>query len=351
MILPAFLIIASLFVYIGNNGILKKFCLLWGIGIPVFFQTFRFVGTDTFTYIDIFNSDNGIPLIRLLNNSDWKEPLNTLFIYIGNQFNNYHVYFFLYGLLTTYIMYKALEFFLSDNPQLLSLSFFLYLMMFYPQSLNIMRQELALSIIVYAYRFIIQKNILKYMCSIFIAAGFHFSALIAMPIYFIINKNGNINKIFMSLISVALLLFTNKISVFFTSISEIEGFQRYDQYANFNGDINNRIFFLYLLIYIIIFAFINKVEINKVSKNLLYALLIIGLIAELTGFVSPFIKRIALYFDISQIILLPYIAQCFIRKSSKYIVNIFIIVGAIMYYIALFVVLKQVQIYPFIFNF
>ena len=56
---------------------------------------------------------------------------------------------------------------------------------FYSFSLTGLRQTLALSLVLYSYKYIEKKEFLKFTISILVAMTFHYSAIFAFPLYFI----------------------------------------------------------------------------------------------------------------------------------------------------------------------
>ena len=89
-----------------------------------------------------------------------------------------------------------------------SLSYFLFLILFFNKSLNLCRQSIAIAIILYAIKYIYQKKPIKYILFCILASGFHSSSLIMIILYFYINYiNRSKNKILKNLI-IIILLFT-----------------------------------------------------------------------------------------------------------------------------------------------
>lgn len=89
-----------------------------------------------------------------------KEPLNLLLIYIGNIFFKCSQgYFFIYSFLTMFFVYKAIENY--KDKMSMTLSLFIFYMVYYLVSFNIIRQMLAIVIILYALKYIRRKKFKK----------------------------------------------------------------------------------------------------------------------------------------------------------------------------------------------
>ena len=54
---------------------------------------------------------------------------------------------------------------------------------------NPLRNLIADTIYLYSFKYILNKNIIKYLIAVIIASTFHYSALFAIPFYFVFNKN------------------------------------------------------------------------------------------------------------------------------------------------------------------
>ena len=123
--------------------------------------------------------------------------------YIGNEifflilnystykfFNNYFILNFILGIIL------LLPVFLTIYKYSYNIYFSLFLFVtigeYFP-SYNISRQIIACSICFFAYRYIDQGNLLKYILFVLIASMIHKSAFIMLPFYFLLRLNLNIN--------------------------------------------------------------------------------------------------------------------------------------------------------------
>lgn len=89
------------------------------------------------------------------------------------------------AVITWFFIFKSFEKF----PQFLPWALFYILTGgWFLSSLNGIRQIIAVSIFVYAFSFIIEKKIIKYLILIGFASLFHQSAILMIPLYFFINK-------------------------------------------------------------------------------------------------------------------------------------------------------------------
>lgn len=114
----------------------------------------------------------------------FKEPfLFFLCKIFENPANGYIFVFAVYSLLTLLFLYKTLEYYNILNEGLFIFIALGYMFITFDQ----IRQGLAISIFLYSFRFIERKNFLKYLGCVILAMNAHFSALIILPFYWILN--------------------------------------------------------------------------------------------------------------------------------------------------------------------
>lgn len=221
---------------------------------------------------------------------------------------------------------------------------------FYFTSLNNIRQCLAAIILIEGFNFIYEKKLLPYLITILIAFIFHKTAIIMIPIYFLINSN-IIRKYFLKLVILSLILLPIISKIFIYII----GFTKYAYYFNSsfnNGDINLINILINFVWLIISLALLDK---EKEDNDEAYALLFMQTIAFLIAYTSMFIRvsemmsRLASYFIFNQILLIPYLVEREKERQGKAIVSGLYIIsyGAYMVY---FIILKGYhQALPFYF--
>ncbi len=128
------------------------------------------------------------------------EPIYTLLIKSIYYFNSTEVLFFLvYALITNFCIiftYKRFKNFAIMVVVYLSFS------VLYFNTFNLVRQFCAASIILYGFRYIQDRNIIRYCLIVLIATLFHLSALFCLVFYFLWNKKVS------NLLMVVLALFT-----------------------------------------------------------------------------------------------------------------------------------------------
>ncbi|MCD5113878.1 EpsG family protein [Enterococcus faecium] len=347
ILLCMFSLSATLFqfnMYVKKN--ISKMILVFSILIPSLFATFRMVGTDTPVYYSKFNSLNGKSLSDIFFTEGFKEAGNSLFIYIGNLVDSFNVYLFLYSFFTLFFIGLALKSLIRED--LMGISFFLYLCIFYPASLNTMRQSLAVAIVFFSYKFILSKSFFQFFLWVVIAMQFHISSIVVLPVYWLINKEKKVNwSVFLSAFVIIIAAILNFQQIFYW-ISLIFNNERYIYYADYTESMNNRLFFLNLVIFIFLIVVYRITETKDNNTNYYFILLLVGLTMGITGFISPFIKRISIFFDIVQILLIPKIAILASSKNNKYLMLFFVYLFGVTYFIVFYVWLGFSDIVPYI---
>ena len=330
--------------YVKKN--ISKMILVFSILIPSLFATFRMVGTDTPVYYSKFNSLNGKSLSDIFFTEGFKEAGNSLFIYIGNLVDSFNVYLFLYSFFTLLFIGLALKSLIRED--LMGISFFLYLCIFYPASLNTMRQSLAVAIVFFSYKFILSKSFFQFFLWVIIAMQFHISSIVVLPVYWLINKEKKVNwSVFLTIFIIIIVAIMNFQQIFYW-ISLIFNNERYISYADYTESMNSRLFFLNLVIFIFLIVVYRITETKDNNTNYYFILLLVGLTMGITGFISPFIKRISIFFDIVQILLIPKIAILASSKNNKYLMLFFVYLFGVPYFIVFYVWLGFSDIVPYI---
>ena len=316
-----------------NSQIKVMICIFIGLGIPILIAAIRYqVGTDYNNYIDYYSVYSKLGLNEILKYAN--EFLFILVIKIAYIFREPQILFAIMAFLIIYITYKSI---LNKREKVsITLMFTLYLFLYYTYSLNIIRQALAVALIAYSYKYIIEQNLKKFLLVLIIAILFHTSAIIFLPFYFISpkknEKNRNIMFIIRIITIILVLLTIFNIENIVNCISNIEGFGRLAGYISEapQGQ-NKQIIINTMILFILIICRKPLMRYDEDNRTYLF-LYIIGFIFTLSGFTSPYIKRIGLYFNISEIYLLATLPNI-VKKQYKPLVKI----GLIIYGITIFI--------------
>lgn len=163
----------------GSSIVNPKF---WRISYLFLFLPlgFRGNGIDHSTYKQIFTTINS----SSFRYNGFPEPLFTLINKLVNfLFRDFQFIYLIFAAITLLLIYKEIakqinrvRIWIVVWMMSVSLYFYMY---------GLVRMFLAVSIIWYAHKYIEKKEWKKYLLSVVLAASFHYSSLIMIPIYFI----------------------------------------------------------------------------------------------------------------------------------------------------------------------
>jgi len=307
------------------------------------------IGLDTMTYKFVYyNNANGI------GHTGFELFFDLLFNICNALSLDYSVVISIFSIvcytLAANYIYKN-----SINP-VFSLLLFVTLGI-YAQTLNIMRQALAIIVCLYSVKYIKTGEFIKFIGVIFIALLCHATALIFIPAYFV--RYFKLNKYTISFA----VLFTCAMSILLPIISKfISGFTTVDYYGRYFEDTyyQNEVSLLAILftlglfaIFIIMYA--NRDKLNNAQGdnkfNIFLKLYFISTLLRIFALFTPapeVIGRLALFYFIYCIFLIPYFIE-FGLVGKKNIWTNLVIFASLIYYVALIEVKKSCGITPYAF--
>ena len=252
------------------------------------------------TYYKMFDNPGGAPYFELM---------NRIFYYISQFFNAPWMLFSLFFTSTmVFILLGIRDRSLNEYESLI-----IFMALFYFESMNIIRQFLAIAILFYAFRYVKSKKLAYYLIWVFIAGLVHTSAWFAIPIYFIYNYVSLKSIVIFTAIGV---LLSGKIA---EGIFRINMFYKYYiYYINMLNDGGNFIRYFYLLLAAVgIIVYFQKKQLFDEEVPRILSVFIMG-----TAF--PFVLgshmglRITYYYASEIIILIPkMLDQLGIKKSRS----------------------------------
>lgn len=169
---------------IRNPNRVKKICyLLITFGFMWFVATFRHgIGFDFYSYLEIFEEIRSVP--------DWKsvfalkyEPgFELVTRLMGYMVNTSVGVYGIYSLLIFAPIAVSIYLYCDD----VWLSTWLYVMLtYFYSSMSFMRQNLACGVALLGYKFLRDRKPIPYFLIVLVAASFHKTALVMIPLYFL----------------------------------------------------------------------------------------------------------------------------------------------------------------------
>lgn len=319
--------------------------IIIGLMIPIIIGGVRYkVGTDYTNYIDSYNVFKNYSIDQMFESQT--EIMFGIILKVATLFDNPQILFWIFSFLTVIVMYLSIK----DNSQKLSIGLMMFIFLFlnYTTSFNIIRQALAVVIVVYAYKFVFSRELVKFLCTMLIASMFHITAILFIPFYWINSSNVKVKKITQVFLAILLLIIISQYGNFMSVLSNISGFERFESYADINNSIGNNREIIINTILLAIISILKKPLEEYDSRNKLYIYFyFISWILTFTGFISPYVKRIALYFEMSIIFLLATIPKITKNKYQKVLAEFLIILYVLGMFTISAYILKQGDIIPY----
>lgn len=338
-------------VFIINGSIVENILILINsvVFAMLFFLRSERVGTDYISYL--YLSD---VLSTMSFEDTWEFAQNTnmesFFVFVTKVIENifsdsYIVMLVWYILFLIFLVY----FIKKESPNILLSFWIFYSWGMFNQSLNIMRQYLAVGILLVGVVYLSKKNIHFFLIAIVLAFFLHHSAVVAVLLYiaYLFRKNARMFSLSIVFGSVLLFLYMNNLmSILGTVLGGV--FDKYTGYDNFDGSsgiglvVNSIIFLFYYIFY------------DKVSKDLdsayiwlCSASLVLGM--NIISMGNPVMSRLVIYFKIMLVASIPcYFNYLFKGKREKFIaLNIVAIISGI-YYISLMYATNLYETIPYI---
>ena len=296
----------------------KKVNLYWlSFVVLTVFSALRYgFGNDYFSYKKIFDSIHGKGDAGIATYYE-KQLLFTIFNKISPSF-----YFFI-GL-TSVCFLITVYFLIYKNCykkyRWLAVAVFLINPYLFLINLSSIRQCMAMVLFIVAVDFAYKKNFIVYILLIAAATLFHTSAIILLPVYFILNEKpvGNIMILFIVGVVCFLLLTPNFLKELIEKvIRAIFHETNYDLYLNgensFRATILSSVYFFYVLFNI---KYLN-------GKNLVYAkLYLLGTIFNILAFRFSMLTRITMYFDIFSVVVIPCLFEESLTSERSQMIHI-----------------------------
>lgn len=252
------------------------------------------VGIDTIGY---YNSFNNIKLVSLSQALDVEIEHGYILIQylIGRVFGEFQFLLVTVALLfitvVSYLVYKH-----SNNPMLSYTFFIIY--GFYTFAMSGTRQTMAIALIMIAFHFVINKNLIKFLFFLLLATTFHITAIIFLPAYwfskFKFNKKTILTFI---LLAVIIILQKNIIIDFLVSNARIE--------YTLQETGGEKLYFF--IVFTVLLGIVYRKKLEEKSKNnkyFFYMMMASMLILPITQF-HPVLFRLLNYYFIFMIIYIP----------------------------------------------
>lgn len=220
---------------------------------------------------------------------------------------------------------------------------------FYMLGLTLLRQFVAMMLVWYAYSYIKEQRFIKYVLFVLVASLFHFSALIMLPMYFVLNRKLKLS--FFAVLAICTLPFNlNYSEIMYWLFKTFKPSYLNSNFLTkeFEIDVPYLICFLVTVGVVILYGMkyrenSNELERERIALNSVY----IGLFISLFCVWLPIYKRFAMYFLLPAITLVPNLLRD-VGKKQKIIFYV-IQLAACIFYNSRYIVWWEVLPYKSIF--
>ena len=287
------------------------------------------LGTDYYEYKRWFDVQS---FSNIFSNFKYENFAFDILICI-TKFLDLDFYFFLF--ICSLIINIGIIFFIKRYSTKFSLSLFIYIILYYTSTFNIMRQWIACSIFLLAFKYIVDKKIIKYVCMIIIASLFHTTAIILLLIYPFLQETIIKEKIFILtvtiVIAMTITILIPQIDNIILNIAGKFGSNYATKYANYVGyysNYTNVVLGIIALVIITLYRHIKGNE-NPEYSNVIYIFLFLYTILGILATKSFIINRLMIYFVPSFFIGFPYVLKLFKNKQLIIQITIYMLLFSI----------------------
>lgn len=292
-----------------NYNILFKLAFLFITIIACIHYNF---GTDYDNYYDLFRELSRYSFEEVLQlNIVHVEPgwafLNILFSHLGDPLG-FFVLVCLLNIIQNYIYYVFIKKYVCPKYRWLALTIYLFSSTFYILNFSMMRQGLAVSLVVLATMLLSNQKYLYALLIVLLSSCIHKSALIfllAFPVG--LCKFENSRALLVILWGGVIIAFASSsmISSIYSSVIGLQVFEKYQGYEDFGTTSIGVGFFINLLPYLVITCMVFNKKI--LSKSMFYMSIIMFLSLILNAFTLKItlIGRLLFYFSVFSIVVIP----------------------------------------------
>jgi len=304
----------------------------------------KVVGTDTGGYVRYFNRLQSFDDVLEIGSRMGEYGFWTMTWLVHFISDKYVVYLSAIALL----VFGAFQWIITEQSLRIDISFFVFITMgFYTFPFNGGRQGVACAIYALAISPLLKGEFIKYACYVFIAFLFHKTAIVLLPLYFIINRPNDFRNIILIILIGLFIGFSINFLVEYASSFDA----RYSSYAmggrgggygTVAFSLANAAFFFFLKNSI----YIDRYRYDRFLNMYLFGIMI-GVVSVILGANPNGILRYRFYFTIAIMFLWPIVFRNLSSKSA-FIVGLYFVVTYLIYFAMTTSVFSNLV--PYIFN-
>lgn len=208
--------------------------------------------------------------------------------------------------------------FIKNNvpPRVYALSMFIYV--FSPGFLllhaSAMRQSVAIALFILSLDYLFKKDALRYFALVGLAALFHTSALILLPVYLLGVYPIKITRLVATVVMLLYIIIIGMADTFLPLLNQFIG-QYAEKYAVYEGavQLGSGIGLLVASIMLLVYTLLQKKQTGMIA--LLFTILIVGALIQPFQFAIQLVGRMAMYFEPVIMVVMP-ITYLTIRETT-----------------------------------
>lgn len=309
--------------FIKNN---KKYLIIITIILTLFLiLRDTSVGVDTDNYRKIFEYAHDKTFIELLTYGRHEIGFKYYAKILSCICNNY--YFFL--AITSILSMIGFYFFSRDNSKNYFATIFIFITFnYYIYSFGLLRQALAISVLLYSIKFIKDRKFWKFLIFVIIASLFHKTALVFLPLYFLYNIKITKKRFIIWLLIIIFMLISKSLILDFI-LNYIY------KPANLSISSGGGYKMLILLIgaSITSYYYQDKLILDEKNNQLYINMIFIATLIQVLATYFGIVFRVTIYFSFSLIILVPLILNAINNVKIKRILFVLMYISLFAYYI------------------
>lgn len=322
------------------------------------------VGTDNLNYATVFEYVSSHKLNEVLTTNiigaEIEKGFLVLMWMLSKIGNSFFVFAFGTSLITFTLVFKAIKYFRTRLS--MTIMVMLYLFLYYCAMYNYVRQGVALAIVFYAYKYVEEKRLNKFLFMVAMASVIHYSAIVSVLIYvvFYFKEKIRFNKYVVLVITgLTVFLFLGPQFMYDILVRVADIGIRSETLLKYSRR------FSYISKYTIIpvhmirafpqlllsSIFLRKIVSLDEHMRGYYILCWIQFVIMILGCAFEPFSRISLYFNYSEFVLLAAIPKSIKRRDYRVMVNLGLAVFCFTYWM-IFTVLNyygfSLPVYPYV---
>lgn len=271
--------------------------------------------------------------------SYWEPGYNLINWVIANLGGDFHYFLLIVG---AFINFSVLRFIYKYSDSVW-LSVIVYIAFgFYFNSLHILRQYMALSIVLYSYDYLLSRNFVKFSLIVVIATFFHTSAALFILTYFVVRQ-----KLSTPNLLIIFSVFTVIAFVGGQALMQILVFsEKYQQeYLNNTDTEGSGFSMLVLMMSLMGMGLLLKPRVMSPKMHMIFWSFFIAVCLQPLATIVSMVSRGILYWSVSIVIFIPMIIGCLKNKNLRLAAYSVVTFGLIAFFFFITNALEGIETY------